>query len=244
MPSRPVAAALLLLLAPRLAFGAPATVRVFEAPARSEPRADAPVVHVFPEAAAVSVSETSEDGWRRVRLPDGTTAWIEDRSLAIVQEPPPVSAPAFEAVPPPAPAARPDLHAPIYVKDLDHLAQLVKADPVIAPEAARLATRKKAAIATWIVGAAAGLAITAYGMKQMDDEFDRAFDSPAMDQPGDEGKGAFVGGMVVTAVALVAGAIVAPKRNDLLDVINGWNQRHPEEPFEISGGHHGELSAR
>jgi hypothetical protein len=232
MRHRLLAAAVLLLAAPQLALGAPATIRVFEAPARSEPRPDAPVLHVFPEATPVSVSENAESGWRRVRLPDGSTAWLEESAIVLIDAPPAAPAPA------PAPAAPPDLRAPLYVKDLDHLAELVKSDPVIAPKANRITTRRRAAYATMGVGLGVSAALTVVGIKQMNREFDRAFDSPGFEEPGNAGQATFASGLVVAVVTLITAAIIAPKHDDLLDVINGWNERHPEEPFEITPGGH------
>lgn len=234
MPLRLVAAVLLALLLPTWALGAPATVRVFEAQARSAPSPDAPVVHVFPEGAAVSVSEQAEAGWRKIRLPDGTAAWVEEAAIALAGEPDLVlPAPAAAAAAAPPTSLPPDLAPRIYVKDLDHLAQLVSRDPVIGPKARRLEDRRRAGIATGIVGLGASLGLFVAGFVQMNQEFDRAFDSPGAESPGDDGKGLFIAGLATTAITPLVMWAILPKRGDLLDVINAWNTGHPDEPFEL-----------
>jgi SH3-like domain-containing protein len=95
----------LLAASPIAAVAEPATVRVFEAPAREAPDPAARVVHVFVEGAAVSVSEVAEQGWRRVRLPDGSSAWLPEEALALGAGP--VPAPAAAGLTPAAPRRHP-----------------------------------------------------------------------------------------------------------------------------------------
>jgi hypothetical protein len=233
---RLVAIAAAALLAPALARGAPATVHVFEAPARSAPRPDAPVLHVFPEGAPVSVAEVVEQGFRRIRLPDGGVGFVAEAEvrLAEVGAPPPLPT-ALAAHAPAAPAA-PDLVARIYVKDLDHLAALVQADPDVGPKARRLERRRRTAMTTGVLGFGASLALTTAGFIRMNNAFDRAGASPTYDAPGNDGMGLVITGLAVSAITPIVMWAVLPKRHDLLDVVNGWNVRHPTEQFELGAG--------
>ncbi|MCA9546111.1 MAG: SH3 domain-containing protein [Myxococcales bacterium] len=66
---------------PTLAMARPAVVRVFEAKLHTKAEATSEVVGVLVEGQRLSVSEDAEDGWRRVRLADGGTAWVRDDAL-------------------------------------------------------------------------------------------------------------------------------------------------------------------
>ena len=238
---------------PGIARAAPATVKVFEAPARSAPRADAPVVHVFAEGAVVSVAERPDAGWRKVRLPDGGVAWVDDGALWLTEAPAARAAPRVLAASAPAGAVlalpavgdagqgEADLRGRIYVKDLDHLAELVRADPDVGPQARRLEQRRRAAMTAGVVGFGASIALLVTGFVRMNRAFDRAIDSPDDQTPGNDGIGLVLGGLGTSAATPLLMWAIAPKRHDLLDVINTWNARHPAEPFELrwASMHHG-----
>ena len=99
------------LFLPGPVFAAPATVRVFEAPVHSAPDRSSPVIHTFAENARVSVSEDVTNGFRRVRLPNGSVGYIEQSAIALAapamppERPPPP--PPFAAPPPPPPPPPP-----------------------------------------------------------------------------------------------------------------------------------------
>jgi hypothetical protein len=211
----------------------------------------------------VSVSEETEAGWRRVRLPDGSVAFIQDSALRLVTEAVVVPAggtstaeatpvPASATVPgspqaPVAPAApavtdRPvrEAAAPspkIYVKDLAHLADLVKKDELVGPKALALSERQTTANVVGLVGMAAGLAVGVLGTTVMAKE--------ECKPPLFEGASEFCMtkldfGMVYTGVGISLGSgllwyLLSPKSGELLDVINEWNTRHPSDPFELTG---------
>lgn len=243
MRTRFLAAALLALALPQLVLAQPALVRVFEAKVRSAPAADAPVLHVFPEDAQVSVSETAESGWRKVRLPDGAVGWIEESALSFTVAAPAPEVPKDRAVaalgaatPAPVPVTEVKKTATIYVKDLAHLAELTKSDDVVYPMAQKLETRRRAAIGAGAVGLVASVALMAVGFKRMNDDFDTAFDAPGYQEPSDRGGKVALGGLGLACVTGVVVWAIMPKRNDLLDVLNAWNTRHVDEPFEI-GSH-------
>jgi hypothetical protein len=232
VPLRLIAiAAATLLVVPALAAAAPGIVQAREASARNAPRPDAPVLHVFPAGAAVSVSEVVEDGFRRIRLPDGRVGFVEDGIVAIAEAPAPAQAPLTVAAS--ASVAGPDLAPRMYVKDLDHLSRLVQADPVIRAQARRLERRRRAAVATGVVGFGASLALTAAGFVRMNNAFDQTSASPAADAPKNDGMGLVITGLAVCALTPVVMWAVLPKHGDVLDVVDGWNARHPAEPFEL-----------
>ena len=238
---------------------APAVVRVFEAAVRRDPSPNSPVVHVFSEESALFVSEEVTDGWRRVRLPDGGTGYIRDADIRLVTwpaapaAPPPEPAGSDEEAEPPARAAAPVEPLPraapapprrparqrttIYVKDLDHLAELVEPDNVIHPKAESLAFRQKAGWGVILggglvgsvvmVGSATFLATESCGVGNYADLCVKKANFTA----------AIVGSIIV-GVAGLAGLFMLPTRSDLLDVINEWNERHPDEPFTIDRGPH------
>jgi hypothetical protein len=111
------------------------------------------VVSTLPENTAVSVSEEADKGWRKIRLPDGGVGYVEDAAVALsdpATPPPADSAPSVAAPAPetaPAPAAPPPTtaptHARIYVKDLDHFAELVKSDLEVHQRAESIASRTR-----------------------------------------------------------------------------------------------------
>jgi hypothetical protein len=246
---RPLALAALLAALPRLALAEPAVVRLFEAPARAAPSKEAPVVHTFTEGQQVSVSETSTDGFRKVRLPDGGVGFVEEAALTVGASPrafPPNAAPPVPTTGAPAglPAAAPDLRARIYVKDLDHLAELVKGDAQVAPLAEKMVTQKQTAWAVGGAGLVAGAVMIAIGVSQLNSDFNRSMNDPGAGSPSQRGAGVVVGGSAVIGLAAIATYAIMPKRDDLLDVVNTWNQRHPDQQFDISSGpRHFEMSS-
>jgi SH3 domain-containing protein len=217
-------AALSLAAAPRLASAEPATVKLFEAPVRASPARDAAVIHTFAEKAELSVSEAGEGGFRRVRLPDGSVGWIEERALAFPGRPASLAVSAAPPAASPAAAPAPDLRAHIYVKDLGHLADLVKEDGEIKASADRLVARRNATYVIMVAGLAAATALVASGASQFGD------------LESHRGERLFTAGLVTAGGSLLVGLLVHPRRGEVLDLLNGWNVRHPDRQFEISAG--------
>jgi len=207
-------------------MAAPARVKVFEGTARKEPSETADKVHTFAENTDISVSEAEENGWRKVRLPDGSVAWIKSVELTIGE----VATP-LVTVPPqpraPIPAIAPTARAPIFIKDLDHLAELVGNDSEVHPMALKLATKQTTANVffwgTFLVGG--GLILVP--LIAPNDCSDTTYDCSPDTGP------VLIGAVVMTAGLLISLAM-RPSRNDLLDVLNTWNQRHPQEPFTLN----------
>ena len=212
---------------PQVALAEQARIALFQAVARAEPRADAAALETFFEGTPVSVFEEAQAGWRRVRLSDGNLGWMEERALRFGEAPSPT------AVAPPPPAPPPDLRPRIYVKDLDHLSELVKDDPVAGPKAAKLTERRTAA---WVVGGV-GLAVSTVSFIYGVSEFDKHgnLDDPNFGSTGNA-QAAFAVGAVTLLATGIAAVAIAPKGGDLLDVINGWNVGHPDQQFTL-GAH-------
>ncbi len=137
--------------------------------------------------------------------------------------------------PPPPPAFTPDLRARIFVKDLDHLSELVKEDPAVAVRARALADRQRASFAVGGVGVVAGLVVSVIGMTQ------QTCDSQPTGFPGGgtfqtcrfTGGGLVAAGGILMAGGAVAAILLHPRRGDLLDVVNAWNSAHRDQPIDL-----------
>jgi hypothetical protein len=231
----------------------PAKVKTFELPARSAPVRAAPVLQSFAEGDVLAVSEDDNGGFRRVMLPDGRIAFVESASLTIgPASATPATAGAAPAAAPATPTAAPvepllssgpkASKPTIYVKDLDHLAQLVRSDDVVHPMAESLATRRNAAVGVIIGGSIVGLGLMVLSFTAFthQDCTDLGFGNPVCTT--EPNMGAMIAGGAISIGALLVGLAVQPKRVDLLDVINTWNTRHVDSQFtidshEVSGGH-------
>jgi len=234
-----------LLLLGTLASAEPAVVKVFEAKVHAQPDASSPVVHTFVEKAEVSVSEQAQDGWRRVRLPDGAVGWLQESTLTLPGSDAPAAPPTTTAAAPVTPAAPvasdtplrtpADSPARIYVKDLDHLAELVKEDAPIATQAQSLATRATASKVTMFGSVFTGLALSGLGfLVTSEDCSEPLFEGGSRfchDRPT---TGLLISGLGLALVGSVVGYAISPSRNDVLDVINTWNRQHPDQPFELN----------
>jgi hypothetical protein len=207
----------------------PATVTVFELRARERANEDAPVAGTFSEGAQLKVSKERVHGWRRVLLDDGNTAFVEEKGLKLppeLDEPPRRDASPAEARTSPSPKPN------IFVKDLDHLAQLVKPDPLVYPEAARIADRRSTAIWTMVLTGIGGSALWVSSMTVL------AHDGDCVDGICEMKPNwlAFIVGATVAAVGPLVGFAMIPSRSDVLDVMNRWNVRHPDEQFTWGSG--------
>jgi hypothetical protein len=248
MMRRLLAAAVLAVVVPPSALARPAVVRVFEAPAHAEPSRDADVLHVFAERSEVSVSEDAQGGWRRVRLQDGSVGWIEESSLKFPEATtassaglPAAAVPASSS--PPATGA-PDLRPRIYVKGYSHFADLVSGDPALSPRAQSLARRRKASIATAVVGGLAMIALVwAAAAQDSPDPGDPSFDEAKFDEAMDKSEKLMTAGVSVGLASVIVGLVVHPRRGELLDVVNAWNVRHPDQQFAFGSGGTGRATS-
>lgn len=241
-----------LVLAPLLALAEPATVKRFEAPAHERPDATSPTVHTFIEDAALSVSEEAENGFRKVRLPDGNVGWIDEAALtfaastaqtAVAADGTPKQALGTDgkAYPPHAPLRSKDevldasaKQATLYIKDLNHLAEMVKEDEVVAPMASALAHQTNVGFATMTGSIIAGVVTTAVGLLLPWSDCRPSVAGSQFCMPGVANYAVTGTGIGVTLVGSLVGLLVMPKGGEFLDVINTWNQRHPDEQISLS----------
>ncbi|HLT32063.1 MAG TPA: hypothetical protein VK013_18635 [Myxococcaceae bacterium] len=235
----PVCVALLL---PALALAEPAIVRRFEATVHVAPDPASEVIHTLIEDQEVSVSETGEAGYRRVRLPDGTTGWVEEAALAFSAEDaaaaPTAAAEDAAAYPSHAPLREMEptpRGALIYVKNLGHLSELVESDEVVAPLARDLHQREVSSKVVWWGSLLAGTALLTASLLVPGDNCS-TIGGQEYCSFGPTNYGLMIGGVALGTIGPIVGVLMAPKREDLLDVINTWNVRHPDEPFELSSG--------
>ena len=174
------------------------------------------------------MSETAESGYRRLRVPDGSTAWVEEAALAFSAE-----GEATEAAEPAEGTAAYPSHAPlrekepsagagqIYVKDLRHLAELVGDDEVVSPLARALADRQTIGNVTFWGSFAVGLGAMPAGILLPGDDC-RFISGKEFCSLGPRNWGLVIGGGAVASVGALTSYFIWPKRNDLLDVINTW----------------------
>jgi hypothetical protein len=207
------------------AFAAPAVIKVFEAKVHQAPSADSPVLETLPEDAKVSVSEDVTDGWRRVRLSDGRTAFIRDAEVAVTS-PIPVQPLQAATTPQPPPAKR---QAVIYVKNLSHLAELVEGDTVVHPKAQALVNRQTTAYIVGIASGVVGLTLMIVSLTALAGQTCFGPD----DCVKDPNKPALFGGVALLGLSWPIGMVIWPRRDAILDVINEWNTRHTDQPFTL-----------
>ena len=133
-----------------------ATVKVFELKAHERANADSPVTSTFTEGTKLQVAAERQHGWRRARLTDGSTAFVEERGRTLPLQPAAAARQGMTTrTTPPRRPDRPEARK-IYVKDLDHLATLVQSDPKVYPLARRMATNRTAGFATMLVSGVGG----------------------------------------------------------------------------------------
>jgi len=161
-------------------------------------------------------------------------------SPALAQEPPAppvsaVSAPAASPSPPndkielgAAPAATAkaaecacvpvEFPIPVFVDDPIRLAELTRSDPLVFEQADRLASRKSAGRNVAGAGVVLGLGTLGIGtMMRLHDAHWRAGNAAT-----------FISGGVLTIASILVAWAIWPDRDDRMDVINTWNQRHPQ----------------
>lgn len=229
------------LFLPAVALAEPAIVKRFEVTVHAAPDPQSEVVHTLIENQEISVSETAEEGYRRVRLPDGSTGWVEEAALAFSAAedatPPTEVSEEAAAYPSHAPLREkePATRGLIYVKDLRRLAELVDGDEVVSPLARNLHQRHVTSEVVWWGSLIGGAALLAASVLVPGDDCSTIGGSKYCSF-GPTNYGLMYGGLGLGVIGPIVGWILTPKRDDLLDVINNWNVRHPDEPFELDWG--------
>jgi hypothetical protein len=110
---------------------------------------------------------------------------------------------------------------PRYIGDWEQLSRLAGSDQDIMPMADQFASRAKFATGMAKVGVLSGLGLGLIGV----------ISGTSGDSWSKQDKGLAIGGAGVAVLSLVTYLISMPDRSDFLDVINLWNQRHPDLPI-------------
>jgi hypothetical protein len=208
-----------------------ARVNAFELPAHAAPNTTAPVLHVFTNGALLTVSPDAHEGWRSTRLPDGQTAYVANAGLDLGGSPN-ESASAPSGAPPPVQpiVAAPSVpsQAKLYVSDVGSLAALVANDPVVNPMAQHLVSRREGAIGAGVAIAVIGAAVLVAGILDTHPLCAGTFCS------GTEPSAPLItaGALLLPVSGLIA-AVLYPKQDDLLGVINAWNLRHLDNQLTV-----------
>jgi hypothetical protein len=198
-----------------VARAAPATVKD-ATDARSTPDEDAAVVQHLEVGEKVSADERPENGWRRIRLSDGGVGFVLNFELDVAAAPPSDEDDA-------APAARPTLN----LRDLDHLALVAKPDTVVGPMAERLVTRRTVGRAVIVGSTLVGLTLVILSINAA-----TKADCTTMHCEANTSVRLDLG-VALTILGPLIGWAITPGRGDLIDVVNRWNGRHPDDQVRL-----------
>ena len=210
------------LAAAPVARAASAVVVTPNAPGRAAPADTAAVVETLSAGDKVFVSDEVEGGFRRVQLPENRLGYIGQTDVQL-DVPAPSPAPVQ-----PLSVARP----PLYIKNLDHLADLVKDDPLLDKRALDLVDRLQNSRIMYGISLVtlAAAAVTPFLIKKTD----CVGSGPTMLCQQDPNLTYL---LIGSGISVVIGAIafgMAPERDEYIDVVNDWNQRHPDRPLAIT----------
>ncbi len=237
---------LLALLFAATSWARPAVVRVFEAKLHEKAEASSPVLGLLVEGQRLSVSESAESGWRRVRLADGRTAWVRDEALFLdAQLPkgaapagtpaltagaptaaPPGSAPVMQlptpgaAVALPAGSGPPDTPA-IWVDDLAGLRTAVAKEPGLVTEVDRLTAMDRNSQWVFWGGLSGGVLMAAVPT------------IIAVAQDERPASGWFYGGAGILLATQMLAWSMSVGESDLRDVARHYNKKHPDPRIAV-----------
>jgi hypothetical protein len=185
-----------------------------------------------PESDTRALSKDQSAGSRAtMMLPDWRIAFGDAEGSTLDSAPaptPPPRAPAPTALARPVqPRPASPKRALVYVKNVEHLAELVEEDDVVSRMANNLATRHKVAKgAEWssVVGVVlVVLSFTALKTQTCDGGL-------CVNRVNTT---ASIGGTLIIVGSLLASAAIAPSHADVLDVVDTWNRRHSDIPLAI-----------
>jgi hypothetical protein len=142
------------------------------------------------------------------------------------------------AQPPPAPAST---CAPpvLTIRDLDHLAEVVEPDDVLRSRTKVLARSRNNAL--WVAFGAlvVGAALMIAGLTVYADVDCHSIPFgdvlTCMTRPS---LAALAGGAAIAVGGVLVGAAVTPDRQELIDIANDWNARHPDRPIALRPRRH------
>jgi hypothetical protein len=216
-------AAALLVAWGAVAQAATAVVVSPDAPVRAEAAATAPVLQTFAAGEHVYVSPEVTAGFRTIQLPDKRVGFISDGDVRL-------DAPApAEPVQPIQPLSV--VRAPFLVSSYSQLPELMKEDSLLDQRANDLVAGRHQAIAAVAIGGGAAVVAGLIGaIDEQNDCFGSGFTRMCQKHPNFTILGV-AGGLF--AVGMLVGALLMPHDN-LVDVVNAWNQAHPDRPLAIA----------
>lgn len=206
-----------------VARAATAVVVSPDAPVRAEAAATGPVLQTFAAGEHVYVSPEVTAGFRTIQLPDKRVGFISDGDVRLD-----AAAPAAPVQPvQPLSVVR----APFLVSSSNQLPPLMKDDSLLDQRANDLVAGQHQAIAAFAIGGGAAVAVGLIGaIDEQNDCFGSGFTRMCQKQPNWTLLGVAAG---LFAVGMLAGALLMPHDN-LVDVVNAWNQAHPDRPLAIA----------
>jgi hypothetical protein len=157
-----------------------------------------------------------------VQLPDKKIGYVAQADVQL-------DVPAAPAAPvQPLSVTRP----PLYIKHLDHLGDLVKDDPLLDNQASDLTYRQHNSRLVFGISLVtlAVVAVTPFLVKKTD----CAGSGPTMLCQQDHNLIYLLVGSGISAAIAAIGLGFAPRRDEFIDVVNDWNQRHPDRPLAIT----------
>jgi hypothetical protein len=206
-----------------VAQAATAVVVSPDAPVRAEPAATAPVLQTFAAGEHVYVSPEVSAGFRTIQLPDKRVGFISDGDVRLDTAGP--AAP----VQPIQPFSV--VRAPFLVSSANQLPPLMKDDPLLDQRASDLVARRHQGIAAVAIGGGAAVVVGLIGaIDEQNDCFGSGFTRMCQKQPNWTILGV-AGGLF--AVGMLVGGLLLPHDN-LVDVVNAWNQAHPDRPLAVA----------
>jgi hypothetical protein len=206
-----------------VAQAATAVVVSPDAPVRAEAGATAPVLQTFAAGEHVYVSPEVTAGFRTIQLPDKRVGFISDGDVRLD-----TAAPAAPVQPiQPLSVVR----APFLVSSSNQLPPLMKDDSLLDQRANDLVAGQHQAIAAVAIGGGVAVLVGLIGaIDEQNDCFGSGFTSMCQKHPNFTVLGV-AGGLF--AVSMLVGALLLPHDN-LVDVVNAWNQAHPDRPLAIA----------
>jgi hypothetical protein len=122
-----------------------------------------------------------------------------------------------------------------FVGTLDGLGESMKSDNLLHPRALSLAARRRAGTAVFAGGFLLGAVLSVGSMTFLAGQDCMDFAGQSTCHPS-LNKTAVAGGMLALLGAVVGGYAIVPRPGEVIDLVNDWNVRHPEQPYALPPG--------
>ena len=122
----------------------------------------------------------------------------------------------------------------LYIKNLEHLAEVVKADEVVHARTKALVAGGNRGLAVLLASMVVGTAMVVTGVTAfVNEECSPGLLGGAPRCTTRPNNGLVVGGAVVAGIGTMIGVAMGPHRHDMIDVVNDWNARHADRPIML-----------